>query len=136
MQSSEKTRACSRFYRASWSTILLTLGFGTSLTLAREWFSRGLVPPGIYSWLLAAVPMVLAVSLLRSYVHFISALDELWIRIYLRALAFSFGVSVMGLVSYPILEFANAPRLDPLLYGGFCVLVFGVALFHNAQNPP
>jgi hypothetical protein len=92
------------------------------------------VPPGFYSWLVALAPIAPAVLLLRAYTRFIDALDELWIKVYLRALAFSFGVCVLGLLSYSILEFANAPRLDPFIYGGFCVFIFGGALFYNARK--
>jgi hypothetical protein len=134
MQSPVETRGCGRFYRASWVTLLLTLGFGGSLAVAREWFGQGIVPPGIYSWLLALAPIALGVLLLRAYAGFINALDELWIKIYLRALAFSFGVCVLGLLSYPILELANAPGMDPFIYGGLCVFVFGGALFYNARK--
>lgn len=134
MQSTADTQSGSSFYRASWITILLTLAFGGSLAVARLWLGQGIVPPGLYSWLVALAPMVLGTLLLRAYTRFISALDELWIRIYLRALAFSFGVSVLGVMCYSILEFANAPALDPFVYGGFCVLVFGAALFYNARK--
>ena len=134
MQSPAETRCRGRFYRASWATLLLTLGFGGSLAVARQWFSQGIVPPGIYSWLVALAPMALGALLLRAYAGFITALDELWIKIYLRALAFSFGVCVIGLLSYPILQFANAPALDPFIYGGVCVFVFGGALFYNARK--
>lgn len=134
MQTPAKTKCGASFYRASWATLLLTLAFGGSLTVAREWLSQGVVPPGIYSWLVALVPMVLGAMLLYSYARFINALDELWIKIYLRALAFSFGVSVLGLICYPILEFANAPGLNPFIYGAFCVFVFGGALFYNSRK--
>ena len=95
---------------------------------------QGSVPPGIYSWLVALIPFSLGALLLRSYATFIDALDELWIKIYLRAMAFSFGVCILGLLVYPILTLANAPALDPLIYGGCCVLVFGGALFFNARK--
>ena len=134
MQFPAQPKKCGRFYRASWATLLLTFGFGGSLAVAREWFSQGIVPPGPYSWLVALVPIALGALLLWSYARFIDALDELWIKVYLRALAFSFGVCVLGLLGYSMLEFANAPSLNPFIYGGFCILVFGGALFYNARK--
>lgn len=134
MQSARQTQDCGRFYRVSWSTLLWTFVFGGSLIAARELLSGGVVSAGLYAWLVAAVPMVLGVLLLRSYARFIAAMDELWIGIYFRSLAFSFGVSVLGLLSYPMLEYANAPPLDPFVYGGFCILVFGGALVNNARR--
>jgi len=134
MQSPVQTKNRGRFYRASWATILLTLGFGGSLTVARAWLSQGIVPPGIYPWLVAIAPIVLGALVLRSYVRFINVLDELWIKVYLRASAFSFGVCVLGLLIYPILEFVSAPSLHPFVYGAFCILVFGGASFYDARQ--
>jgi hypothetical protein len=47
-----------------------------SLAVARAWLGQGIVPPGIYSWFLALVPVALGALLLRAYARFINALDE------------------------------------------------------------
>jgi hypothetical protein len=84
--------------------------------------------------MVAIVPVILAVFVLRAYVGYIRALDELWVKIYLRALAFSFGVSVLVLFTYPILELANAPKLDAFGYGAFSMIVFCGAATYCARR--
>ena len=72
--------------------------------------------------------------MLWQYVQFMRAMDELWAMIYLRALAFSFGVSVVALLTYPVLELVNAPELDVFVFGAFSLFVFFVAAFYCARR--
>lgn len=125
---------CSSFYRVSSSRFILIMAWCGSLIVSRQLFNQGVIPPGILSWLVAALPMIVGVLLVRAFAQFMSTLDELWVKIYLRSLAFSFGVCVLALLCYPILEFANAPKLEPRYYGGFGILVFAGAAFFNARK--
>jgi hypothetical protein len=99
---------------------------------SRLLFSRNIVPPGILSWLVAVVPMIFGALVLWSYIRYMRVLDDLWVRIYLRALAFSFGVSVLMLISYPILELAGAPKSNALVHGAFSLFVFFGAASYGA----
>jgi len=134
MPNTERVDDCPRHYRIAWSVILLQLAWFASVGVSKLWFSQDLVPPGIYSWMVAIVPVTLAAFVLRSYIRYIRALDELWVKIYLRALGFSFGVSVLVLFTYPILELANAPKFDATAYGGFSLFVFFGAAFYCARR--
>jgi hypothetical protein len=116
--------------RIAWSGIWLQLAFFASIAASKELLSKGVAPPGIYSWFVAIVPVILAPFVLRSYMLYIGALDDLWIKIYSRAMAFTFGVTVLALFSYPILELANAPKLEAFYYAAFSILVFcGSAIY-------
>jgi hypothetical protein len=124
MPNAERVNDCPSHYRMAWPVIILQLAWFGSVAISRIWFSRGIVQPGAYSWLVAIVPSILAVFVLRAYVGYVRALDELWIKIYSRALALSFGVSVLFLFTYPIFELAGAPELNAFGYGAFSVIVF------------
>jgi hypothetical protein len=132
--SNKRPNDCPGFYRASWSAILIMVPFFFSLTASPQLLSRDVVPPGIYSWLVALVPIILGALVLRSFIRFMRALDEFWVKIYLRALAFSFGVSFLAMVCYPILELVNAPQLDSYVFGAFSIFVFCCAAIYCARR--
>ena len=134
MPITKHTTNCRPFYRASWSTLVLTMAWSGSTVLSRELFSQGVIPPGLFTWLVAIFPMILGVLLLHSFVQFMRALDEWWVKIYFRSFAFSFGVCILALFCYPILEFANAPRVEPFIYGGIGILVFAAAAIYNVRK--
>ena len=134
MASAERLSDCPSHYRMAWPVIILQLAWFASVVVSRQWFNQGIVPPGMYSWMVAIVPVILAPFVLRAYVGYFRALDELWVTIYLRALAFSFGVSVLFLFIYPILELAGAPKLDAFAYAAFSVSVFCGAAFYCARR--
>jgi hypothetical protein len=80
--------------------------------------SRHIVPPGLPGYALAGGSTLLGVVALGSYVVFLRAADELQRKIQLDALAIAFGVGVVFMNGYRLLEHAGAPRLevsDPLL---------------------
>jgi hypothetical protein len=123
---------CRRSNSAVTWNILLTPLWVASMVVSGHLLKQDLVPPGLFSWLVAMVPMLFGALLLWSYVQYIRSLDELWVKIYLRALAFSFGVSVVALLSYPTLELANAPRFVPFFFGAFSLFVFFGSAFYFA----
>lgn len=134
MPNAERINDCPGHYRMAWPVIILQLVWFASVAISRQWLNQGIVPPGMYSWIVAVVPVILAPFVLRAYVGYFRALDELWVKIYLRALAFCFGVSVLFMFTYPILELAGAPKLDAFGYAAFSLIVFCVAAFYCARR--
>ena len=134
MPSAETNTGRRSFYRASWSGILLILGFGAALQTVRGLIGTGVIMPGIYAWLLAFGVAVMGAFVLRAMARFIAAMDELWIGIYQRSLSFAFGFAVLGLLIYPLFQYAGAPPLWPELYGGLCIVLFGAAVFFNVRR--
>lgn len=134
MPNPERAHNCPSFYRASWSTWLVMMAFFVSLTVSRQLLSQNVVPSGIYSWLVAFIPIAVGTLVLRSFIRFMRALDDYWMKIYLHAMAFSFGATFVALICYPILELANAPRIDGYVIGAFSLFVFGTAAIYLARR--
>jgi len=134
MPNAERAHDCPSFYRASWSVFLVMMAFFVSLTVSRQLLSQNVVPPGIYSWLVAIIPIAVGTLVVRSFIQFMRALDDYWMRIYLRAMAFSFGVSFLTLICYPILQLASAPQIDVYVFGAFSLFVFCSAAIYLSRR--
>ena len=91
-------------------------------------FGRGLVPPGVITWLVGALPVVVAAFVIWSWARYVREADELHRRIQLNALALGFGVTFFALASYGPLVSAGAPKLEANHYmaPGLCVYVLGL----------
>lgn len=134
MPNAERAQSCPSFYRASWSTFLVMMAFFVSLTVSRQLLSQDVVPAGIYSWLVAFIPIAIGTLVLLSFIRLMRALDDYWMKIYLHAMAFSFGATFVALICYPVFELANAPQIDVYVFGAFSLFVFGTAAIYLARR--
>ncbi len=75
-----------------------------NVTQALFRFRRGLVPPGVITWLVGALPVVVAAFVIWSWARYVREADELQRRIQLNALALGFGVTFFSLASYGALR--------------------------------
>ena len=83
---------------------------------------------GVAAWIVALLPNVLALFVLRAYLRFLTMTDELQRRIQLEALAVGFGVTYFLIIAHVVVQSAGAPALD----SSWWVLVFtGGLLFGN-----
>ena len=85
---------------------------------------RELVPQGPVTWLVALIPTIIGLFVIRSYMRFIRDADELQGTIQLNALAFSFGALIISMATYPALVRIGAP---PLNHSAFAVI--GIFLY-------
>lgn len=94
--------------RATWRLALWGLSFvGASFLIRRE-----LVAAGPMSWLLAAVPSLVAVAVLLGYGRYLAEADELQRKIQLQALALGFGGGLFAGFGYSVFQRIGAPRGD------------------------
>jgi len=93
-------------------------------------FRQGLVPTGAVSWFAAALPAIIGGLVIRSYVRFVREADELNRGIQLRALAVSFGVTIVAIMTYPALQFVGVPDLSPQWFAALGIFLYlgGVSL--------
>ena len=63
-------------------------------------------------WILVAIPNLLSVVLVLSYLRFLRMADELLRKIQLEGLALGFGAGVLVTAGYQLLEAAGAPQLE------------------------
>ncbi len=85
--------------------------------------------PAAANWSLAVVPSLLGVAMLGAYFLFLRASDELQRRIQMEALALGFGVGVVAMNGYRLLERAGAPAIDVNDIGVVMMLAFAVGVF-------
>lgn len=67
---------------------------------------------GPVAYALALVPTVAFLAMSWAYVRFLNGADELTRKIHMEAMAAGFGVGLVCMLGYPILEVAGAPPLD------------------------
>ena len=78
------------------------------------------------TWLVALIPTLLGLMLIRSYVRFFRSADELLQKVHLEALAFGFGAGFLFMTGWALLERIGAPTMgvsEPV-----AVIAFGWAL--------
>jgi hypothetical protein len=92
----------------AWAVVFL---FSTALLRGRL-AAFGLQVGGTAAWLVASVPIVVAVGALRAYLRFLRMADELTRLIQLQGLAVGFGVGVIFLLGWELFEAAGARSLD------------------------
>jgi hypothetical protein len=90
-------------------TMLWTITLIGTLFLVN--FHREFIPAGTI-WVVAALPLVVAVGAMWSWVRYLREADELHRRVQLNAMAFGFGVSFFSLCSYIVLVRVGAPTLE------------------------
>ena len=95
--------------RHLWFAIGVLLIWAICLTAANQLIKRELVPEGPISWILAAVPQIVAIFALLVYARYLRSCDELQRLVQLEALALSCGVTVFGLAGYPLFVRLGAP---------------------------
>lgn len=83
-----------------------------------------LLGSGPAMWGVAALPAVTGILMLLAYERYLRVSDELQRRILLEALALGFGVGIVALCGYPVLERAGAPSVPTEVY------VVPMALFY------
>jgi hypothetical protein len=80
--------------------------------LASSWLLKGDYLSSPFSWLIAIFPTVLGLGGLFAYIRFIRDADELIQKIELEGLAIGFGVGVLFVIGYPLLEQAGLPAIS------------------------
>ena len=63
-------------------------------------------------WLLAAIPNLVMVAAIFSYIQFLSNADELLRKIQLQGLAMGFGAAIVFVTGYQLLEAAGASEMQ------------------------
>jgi uncharacterized membrane protein YbhN (UPF0104 family) len=113
--------------KSIWSLLHAFTLIGTLILIhtRRELFPAGTI------WVVAALPLVVAVGAIWSWVRYLREADELHRRVQLNAMAFGFGVSFFSLTSYVVLLKVGAPTLGvsystiPGLGAYFLALLYG-----------
>ena len=85
---------------------------------------RPLVAPGMLTWLIAIVPVVCGVLVIRSYVRFVREADELQRSIQLNALAISFGITIVTMSTYPAMAQVGAPGLEHTEFAALGIFLY------------
>lgn len=95
--------------------------------VAATWLLRfEIVTTPPLTWLVALVPTLVGLLLIRSYVRFFRSADELMQKVHLEGLAFGFGAGFLFMTGYGLLERLGAPAMsisDPV-----AVIAFAWAL--------
>lgn len=99
--------------------IFLGWTYAWALTfVGANWFLRA---EGEQSWMavagVIAIPTLVGLGAVWTYVRFLSAADELMRKIYLEALAIAFGGSVLFIFGYDLASAAGAPELSTDIAG-------------------
>jgi len=84
---------------------------------------RDLLPGGAVPWVVAALPTIVGVLVVRAYSRFLREADELQRLIHLEALALGFGGGWIAICGYRIFEHAGAPTAD-IAEGTIALAVF------------
>ena len=70
-------------------------------------FSGGIIPSGVATYAVIALPLILGVALLFSYRRFLAETDELQRQIQMEAMSLAAGFSLVGGVTLFLLEHAG-----------------------------
>ena len=104
-----------------WLFAALILFMTATVVLAEKF-----VAPGGLAWSITILAIFLAVMAVRAYMHFLRNADELLRKIQLEGLALGFGVGVVFLLGYRLLERLGAWQLDTsdpvVIFVGFWAL--------------
>ncbi len=87
-----------------------TLGWAVSFVAATFLLVEEVVT-GPTRWVVVALPALVLVQTVRTYIRFLRETDELTRRIQLDALATAFGITVVGLMGYSLVTVAGGPEL-------------------------
>lgn len=88
------------------------LAWMTTFVLASLALSRQLVPAGPLRLAAALVPTALGLVVVWAYLRFLREADELVRKVQLEGAALGFGVGVVFMIGYRLLERVGAPHLD------------------------
>ena len=100
-----------------WFTAWL-IAWAVSFVAANQILKSELEMADPLSWAVAIGPNVFAIAALLAYLRFLRQADELLRKIQLEGLALGFGVGVVFMLSYQLLERVGAPQLhvgDPVV---------------------
>lgn len=95
--------------------------------LAAAWLLKGDYISVPFSWLVAIVPSILGVICMFMFLRFLREADEMMRKIELEGLALGFGVGVLFLIGYPLLEQVGLPPISSQKTGAVMLFawVFG-----------
>ncbi|MBZ0270301.1 hypothetical protein K8I85_19285 [bacterium] len=88
------------------------VGWTIAFTGGSQLIKREVVPQGPASWTIIALTALLAVLVFRSYARFLRETDEMRRAIHNEAMAIAFGVGILGVTFYRLLERVGAPAAD------------------------
>ena len=98
------------------------------LTAATRAIKGGLVVAGPAGWLVAALPTVAALVVIRTYLRYLRDTDELQRLIHLRATGVGFASAWVALCGYPLFERLGAKALDASDYVVILAVVYSIAV--------
>ena len=102
--------------------------------LATILMGEKIIVPGPIGWALAAITIGLMVMMVRAYVIFVRAADELLRKIHVEALAIAFGAAIIFMIGWRMCERLGAPKLDvddPVIV---MVVVFSIVQWVGTQR--
>ena len=99
-----------------------------SLVLKRELIE------GPARWAVAIFPTVLGMGTIMVFQRFLAQADELQRKIQLDALAFGFGVGVIGSVGLELLQRAGAPVFDPSSVMMLMIVAYVAVIFVGSRK--
>jgi hypothetical protein len=94
------------------NVLLAFAGYAVLVIVSVWWLGQN--PDGALRFLIAVLPMLPLIFGLRSFLRYLSTLDELQNRIQLQAIGFAAGATGMITLTYGFLENAGLPRLSML----------------------
>ena len=97
---------------------------GTSLLLKS---GTGLPVP--VTWVISTLPLFAGGIAIWSFIRYVCKADELQRYIHINAIAFSWGIMIVTIISYPVLELVGAPKLQRESFAliGIAIYIGGVA---------
>jgi hypothetical protein len=106
-----QTEADQRNLRAIWIWTLVWAAVFSAVAIALS-----AVPhQGPFSWLLAAIPIVVSIPTVRAYLRFLREADEFMRKIQLEGIAIGCAAGWVFCMGYLILEKAGAPELPMIV---------------------
>jgi len=88
------------------------LGWALSFVGAAWLLKNETITAAPLSWLVALVPTVIGLLLIRSYMRFFRSADELMQKVHLEALAFGIGAGFLFMTGYSLFERIGAPAMS------------------------
>ncbi len=115
--------------------ILWAVGaWGACFVGANQLLKKELVPAGIVSWLLAALPVITGIIVIFAYARYLRGADALQRMIHMRAIAAAFAMSWLAITCYPVFERIGAPTADTSTFSALMAVTYSLGVLIGARR--